>query len=364
MVISVIRRTMMTPVWLAQILTPSKSFKANPIIGSRLLNRMGLHVGRLLAAHAIMGLRYALQTPFLSAKDRKAFWRDGFILKHDFLPRAEFEALRDAVFRYEGVVRELIEGKTVTQRVLLTQDLQEQIPAFRRIARHLGLVRLMRYASATNSAPLFYVENLVRRGNKSETDPQTTFHSDTFHPTAKCWLFLHDVTADEGPFVYVPGSHRLTWARVKWEHRRSLTARDCRDGHSEHGSFRVQPHELPEMGYKRSPRTFTVSANTLVVASTFGFHARGTAASATSRQAVWGFSRTNPFSPFPGIDCALTRWVGDILRRLYFRSLDHRTRNGAVPNRRIYTGPLCLSSVPEGRRAGMKAGMKSGATCI
>ena len=49
--------------------------------------------------------------------------------------------------------------------------------------------------------------------HKAKPDPQTDLHIDTFHPTVKAFYFLTDVADDEGPFVYVPGSHRLTDAR-------------------------------------------------------------------------------------------------------------------------------------------------------
>ena len=55
-------------------------------------------------------------------------------------------------------------------------------------------------------------------------DPQTDLHTDTFHPTVKAWLFLTDVAPDAMPFVYVPGSHRLTPQRLDWERRMSIGA--------------------------------------------------------------------------------------------------------------------------------------------
>ena len=38
----------------------------------------------------------------------------------------------------------------------------------------------------------------------------------------KAWLFLTDVARDEGPLTYIPGSHRLTPARLAWEKQKSL----------------------------------------------------------------------------------------------------------------------------------------------
>ena len=56
----------------------------------------------------------------------------------------------------------------------------------------------------------------------------------------KAWLFLQDVGPADGPFSYVPGSHRLTPERLAWERKRSLTVGRERDYLSARGSFRAR----------------------------------------------------------------------------------------------------------------------------
>src|SRR3546814_2810596 len=89
----------------------------------------------------------------------------------------------------------------------------------------------------------------------------------------KAWFFLHDVADDEGPFQYVPGSHRLTPERIAWEKRKSLTDVGKLDRLSQKGSMRIEPRELAELSLP-PPQRFAVPANTLVVADTCGFHGR------------------------------------------------------------------------------------------
>ena len=81
-----------------------------------------------------------------------------------------------------------------------------------------------------------------------QDDPQCDLHSDTFHPSVKAWLFLTDVPEDEGPFTYVPGSHRLTPQRLAWEHRRSLAMAEERNRLSRRGSLRIWDGELAAIG--------------------------------------------------------------------------------------------------------------------
>jgi hypothetical protein len=47
------------PWWIAQLLTGAKSFRDNPLIGSKRLNRLGLHGWRVRATHWLAARRRA-----------------------------------------------------------------------------------------------------------------------------------------------------------------------------------------------------------------------------------------------------------------------------------------------------------------
>ena len=79
---------------------------------------------------------------------------------------------------------------------------------------------LLAYVGAQAAQPVIDLQTLERGVDGSNVNPQTLLHADTFHPTAKAWLFLVDVKLDEGPFCYVLGSHQLTPARLAFEHVR------------------------------------------------------------------------------------------------------------------------------------------------
>jgi hypothetical protein len=294
------KRLLWLPVQIGAVFTWDKSFRNNPVIGSYLLNRLGLHVVRVMLAHALFRFRLYLLSPLVPAGDRRRFLRDGYIVKKDFLPSEQFAALAAELRRYEGEIREVSEGDTVTQRLFLTQGVRAALPACEWLTRYPALDRLLRYTSSKNRPPFFFVENVWQHAiADGQADPQKDVHTDTFHPCVKAWLYLDEVDRRNGPFVYVPRSHRLTWQRLRWEYRESLRAStDKALGGVRYwdGSFRVSEQDRREMGLPE-PRLMEVPANTLVLANVRGFHCRGDAAGPASRLAIWMQARDNPFNP-------------------------------------------------------------------
>ncbi|MFW2829763.1 phytanoyl-CoA dioxygenase family protein [Sphingomonas sp. ID0503] len=294
-------RALLYPLYAAQLATGAKSFRDNPLIGSPALNRRGLHTRRVALAHNLAGWRRSHLAHLLSPEDRAAFDRDGFVEKRDFLPPALFSTLRDAVLARRAPARDMVQGDTITRRFAVDPAYIRDVPALRAPLADPVWRGLIRYAGSFDQEPLVYVQSILSHVRDAEPDPQTAFHADTFHPTVKAWLFLTDVAEDEGPFTYVPGSHRLTPARLAWEQAMSLKAPGGVDRLSARGSFRIAESDLPSLGLS-APRAFAVPANTLVVGDTFGFHARGPSVRPSTRVEIWAYGRRNPFLPFAGLD--------------------------------------------------------------
>ena len=295
------RRAVMSPVWAAQVLTGAKSFGDNPILGSRRLNELGLHAGRVALAHRLATWRRSRLTHLVSAADRAQFDENGFVLRRDFLPRADFEALVVQTKAYRGRVREMLQGDTVTRRIAFDKSVLAHIPAARAVLDNPEWRGLIRYVGSADAEPMIYLQTILPHVvDVGELDPQHDLHGDTFHPSVKAWLFLTDVAEDDGPFVYVPGSHRLTPQRLAWERRMSIESA-VRDRLTRRGSPRINTAALDELGLP-PPRTFAVPANSLVVADTFGFHARGTSVRTSVRVELWAYGRRSPFLPWVGFD--------------------------------------------------------------
>lgn len=296
-------RYLLLPWWIAQLPTSAKAFCDNPVIGSPTLNRWGLHVGRIRMANSLARSRRRRLSHMMDEADRRAFERDGFVLKPNFLPPADFALLHAQVLGYRGAAREMQQGDTITRRMALHPAALKAMPAVARLLAGRRWRGLMRYVGSFDSEPITYIQTILSHVTDSPPDPQTALHADTFHPTVKSWLFITDVAEDEGPFVYVAGSHRMSSERLAWEKTRSIQASSRLDRLSSRGSLRIQPEELSALGLPE-PRAFAVPANTLVVADTSGFHARGPSVRPSMRIEIWGYGRRNPFLPWTGLDAS------------------------------------------------------------
>lgn len=290
------------PWHLVQLATGAKSFRDNPVIGSKRLNAMGLHVARARLAHALANSRRNRLAHLLDQADRDQFAQQGFVMVPGFLPDAEFAELRAKLLARLSPAREMIQGDTITRRIAIDSHMLREIPALAQLLSGARWRGLMRYVASFNVEPLYYIQTILAHHVDAPPDPQTALHADTFHPTMKAWFFLTDVETDEGPLTYVPGSHRWTAERAAWEKQRSLIAPEGVDLLSARGSMRIEREELPPMGLPGQATAFAVPGNTLVVADTCGFHARGASARPSIRVEIWAYSRRNPFIPWTGGD--------------------------------------------------------------
>jgi hypothetical protein len=231
------------------LLSGAKSFRDNPVIGSRRLNQLGLHVGRIRLADALTGQRRQRLGRQLSAADRAHYAEHGYVIRENLLPAPKFEELRQEVYGSTWPLLEMRQGSSITRRVVLNRAaLRRSHPALEQLLAYAEIRRLIRYVAGTGAEPIFSLQAILSGLPSPTADPQTHLHADTFHSIAKAWFFLHDVEASKGPFAYVPGSHRMTPARLVWEHQQSLGAARHPIKYHARGSFRVSDADLRTMG--------------------------------------------------------------------------------------------------------------------
>ena len=269
-------RWLLLPLHVLAVATGAKSFRDNPVLGNARLNRWGLHLWRKrlaqrLAARAAAAAGGRASPP----RDRAAFERDGYLAIPDFLPPAEFARMRAELLGWPTPAREFVDGYTLTRLIPLDGTTLPGLPA---TAAALGGARyrgLHDYVGSCRLAPHLFVQTVFSGVREAPPDVQSHFHSDTFHPTVKSWLFLTEVPGDAAGFTYVPGSHRPTRRHLAWERRVSVTAARHADRLTGEGSLRIEEAMLRPAGLSGAAQAGGRRPNTLVIADTSGFHRRG-----------------------------------------------------------------------------------------
>jgi hypothetical protein len=135
----------------------------------------------------------------------------------------------------------------------------------------------------------------IRHGDPdSVEDYQKMLHRDSYFDTYKLFIYLADVTAREGPFTYILGSHRLTIRRLLQEYFGSLDIRPINDNLRQ-SVFSFRGWLSPDTEKLSS---FVGGLGDLALVNTFGWHARGDGSIDAVRKSITvGFKRR----PMPGI---------------------------------------------------------------
>lgn len=103
------------------------------------------------------------------------------------------------------------------------------------------------------------------------------FHIDTWRPRYKAFLYLVDVTEDNGPFTYIPRTHYGAWRR-SYERDIARVFQAGPDGyiHDDASAYVgcLWPHEQAALSVRlrTQPRTVTGKAGTLILFDARGLH--------------------------------------------------------------------------------------------
>jgi hypothetical protein len=336
------------PIHFLQLFSSAKSFEKNTILGNGYLNKKGLHIWRVALAQRLAAKRRRKLAHLIPKEQQAAFERDGFVRIDNFLDEEHFAAVLDEVHNSPFDRVDMRQGSTITRRSRIDEADLISRPALRRAKNDKRMLDLVRYVASHHGRPLITLQTVLAQPSKRKAaaDPQTQVHSDTFHPTAKAWLFLTDVGDDDGPFSYVAGSHKMTDQRYEWEKEISTSLDNVKNKYARRGSLRVAVEQLGKLGYGQ-PTRMTVKANTLVVADTHGFHARCASDKPTTRIEIYSSLRRNPFLPivgsaFGGFHLASVPFVRNRLNRVVIDGLAALQRLGVrgTPWKHIGSGSV------------------------
>jgi len=236
------------------------------------LNKAGLHVYRSLLANNVYRRR-----GFVSNSNVENLKYNGYFMIDNFLSDKQFHKLEN---NFQNIKGRFPNGKHITADVR---------SFFNNNRDYLELIKqsaqIKSFSQDTSNG---FPRSEIWYHKHTKQDSQFKFHSDTFHPTIKCWLYLEDIEESQGPFEYVPQSNQYNIYRMIWDYENSnmkvgdeLWTRRIEEG-GKPGSFRVfedstiqeEDEELKRLGFSRKI-SCVGKKNTLLVANTFGYHKRG-----------------------------------------------------------------------------------------
>lgn len=298
--------TKLDPSIFASIFTEVKSIN-NPS-----LNNQGLQVYRSILADRILSVR-AKKSGYHNLDEYQKLMEDGYLVLENFLSDENFQWLEPKIQQF--VTTNLPQGgRAPIHNPAKFYSLNENMLTYLKMV--WGITDF--YVDLRNGFPRVDVDNLIHQ--PYENDVQKSLHTDTFHNTIKGWLYIDDVKEHQGPFAYVKGSHKNTLQRLSWDYENSKLAYDPqhplykkrterRATWVTPGSYRIADHEkgegenveLKRLGYDE-PVLCTGKKNTLVLATTKGFHKRHEVVEpGTQRLTVQIQFRVNPFPLTTGV---------------------------------------------------------------
>jgi hypothetical protein len=252
------------------------------------LNRAGWQLARMLPRHVTHRLRRPRAAPEV-ADHVAAAERDGIVVIPNFLPAAEFQRLHsycEDLRRSPALRREPDREKSGVDWLygpIAGVDPDSQWVR-ERIARNPLLIDTVAgivHRRITRPPQMAYQRLAMREDAEYVPDAEAVLHADRHFPTVKAYFSLNPGTQDNGAYVWVPGSHRLSVARLRHEYAYSIRQaifihggpEALPAGSSEAGMVKIDPKDWQAMGVREEH--ILTEPNTMVISNNFGFHRRG-----------------------------------------------------------------------------------------
>jgi hypothetical protein len=258
-------------------------------VGSPVANRLGLQVLRVLASQLVYFLR-PRHRYLECAEYQRALEKDGIVAIPNFFAEEQFRRIEWAYQEWEKSGALGVDHKKMPKITLVTGPLSDL---------RGEAARVLEEALAGNEVIIRLVEGVLRRkvserptlsyqhlhlpeGEQDDTEVEAVLHADRHYPCAKVCFYMNDNTEESGAYVYCPGSHRLTWSRLRHEYEFSI-----REAKLKYHGVGAVPNALVERGrnavsaesreqMKLTEVPVVGRKNTLVISNNMGFHRRGT----------------------------------------------------------------------------------------
>lgn len=221
------------------------------------LNVDGLHIYRILLAFNTYKNRSKIETPHA-----KQFFEDGFIYIENFVTEDNLNYLKK-------VVSQMSETGSTSKHLTFPD-------AIRKDNADEFFKQLINVPFFGSDSDRSYPRTSMWHYKHVSGDPQYKWHTDTFQPTMKCWLYVNDIDESNGALSLIPKSHLPTYNRLAWDYKNSVYNKSKEKSFrlAEFGSEENESQEIEKNSFLQ-PVTLNGKANTLIAVNTYGLHKRG-----------------------------------------------------------------------------------------
>ncbi|MCA0339052.1 MAG: phytanoyl-CoA dioxygenase, partial [Proteobacteria bacterium] len=122
---------LLSPWYALQLASGAKSFADNPIIGSKWLNRKGLHEKRVSLAMRMAAWRRKKLENLVAPDHRRQYAENGFVKIENFLSPDVFAAVTREIAERDFERYDMLQGETVTRRAIIDDSDLESLPGFK-----------------------------------------------------------------------------------------------------------------------------------------------------------------------------------------------------------------------------------------
>jgi hypothetical protein len=271
-------------------------FSGEKCINSKILNILGIQSFRYLLSKFLYFIKFLI----LKRKNYLKIYDDGFDLQKEFLDKEDFDNVRKEYY-------DAINNPKYSKKILQTNEFKESIeitsvdidekikieyPNLYNLMFNKKIRDFFINCEQKKDIKIYIHLEKIKTINNLNLDSQKKYHYDTFYNTFKAWLYIDDVTLDDGPFFYIKNSHKVSVKRffIEWIFSILYAFNKNIDP-----SFRFGNSSKNQKKLNAIAKKFDNNKNTFITANTHGLHRRGDSKLNTIRNSIHFYSRENPF---------------------------------------------------------------------
>jgi len=271
-------------------------FSGEKCINSKILNILGVQSFRYLFSKFLYFIKFLI----IKRKKYLKIFHNGFDIQKKFLDKENFDnvckeyhdAINDPKYSKKILQTNKFKESVEITSVDINEDIKKEYPNLYNLMFNEKIRDFFISCEQKKNVKIYVCLEKIETINNLNLDSQKKYHYDTFYNTFKAWLYIDDVTPEDGPFFYIKNSHKISFKRffIEWIFSIKYAFNRDLDASFRYGNSLKNQKELNAIA-----KRFDNNKNTFIMANTHGLHRRGDSRLNAIRNSIHFYSRENPF---------------------------------------------------------------------